>query len=96
MNTDLIRHWRTIDTGFGEAAGTWDWTRETTRRGKKKAYWLVILNRRGEFKMRKDRLILGLLCIAFGTWAFLSDTSSAPAIAIGVLGITLVAVSRKR
>jgi hypothetical protein len=46
--------------------------------------------------MRKDRLIVGLLCIAFAVWTFLSDTTIGPAIAIGVLGIITLAIARKK
>jgi len=46
--------------------------------------------------MRKDRLIVGLLCIAFAVWTFLSDDTVGPAIAIGVLGLITVAISRKK
>ena len=48
--------------------------------------------------MRKDRLIVGLICIALATWLFLSGATGdtvAPAIAILVLGIVMVAVSRR-
>ena len=46
--------------------------------------------------MRKDRLIVGLLCIAFAIWTFLANSTVGPAIAIGVLGIVTVAIARKR
>lgn len=46
--------------------------------------------------MRIDRLIVGLLCIAFAVWTFLADSPVGPAIAIGVLGIITVAISRKK
>jgi hypothetical protein len=46
--------------------------------------------------MRKDRLIVGLLCIAFAVWTFLSDTTIGPAIGIGILGIITVAIARKK
>ena len=49
--------------------------------------------------MRKDRFIAGLICIAVAVWIFLTDTADdtvAPAIAIAVLGITMVAISKKR
>ena len=49
--------------------------------------------------MRKDRLIVGLICIALAVWLFLSGATGdtvAPAIAIAVLGIVMVAISRKR
>ena len=49
--------------------------------------------------MKKDRLIVGLICIALAVWLFLSGTTGdtvAPAIAIATLGIIMVAISRKR
>ena len=49
--------------------------------------------------MRKDRLIVGLICIALAVWLFLSGATGdtvAPAIAIAVLGIIMVAISRRR
>lgn len=49
--------------------------------------------------MRKDRLIVGLICIALAVWLFLSGATGdtvAPAVAIAVLGIIMVAISRKR
>jgi len=48
--------------------------------------------------MRKDRFIAGLLCIALAVWMFVSGTDNnmvAPAIVIAVLGIIMIAVSRK-
>ena len=47
--------------------------------------------------MRKDRLIIGLLCIALAVWLFLSGATGgtvAPAIAILVLGIVTVLGAR--
>ena len=49
--------------------------------------------------MRKDRLIAGLLCIALAVWMFISGTENdmvAPAIAITVLGIIMIAISKKK
>ena len=49
--------------------------------------------------MRKDRLIVGLICIALAVLLFLSGATGdtvAPAVAIAVLGIIMVAISRKR
>jgi len=46
--------------------------------------------------MRKDRLIVGLLCIGFAVWTFLADTTIGPAIGIGILGIITVAIARKK
>jgi hypothetical protein len=52
-----------------------------------------------ENQVRKDRLIVGLICIALAVWLFLSGTTSdtvAPAVVIAVLGIIMVAIARKR
>ena len=52
-----------------------------------------------EFKMRKDRLIVGLLCIALGVGMILlgeTDDTVAPAITVIVLGIVMVAIARKK
>ena len=46
--------------------------------------------------MRKDRLIVGLLCIVFAVWTFLFDSTVVPAIGIGVLGLVTLAIARKR
>ncbi|MFH1640211.1 MAG: hypothetical protein ABIB93_07900 [Chloroflexota bacterium] len=49
--------------------------------------------------MRKDRLIAGLICIALAVWVFLTGKTGetvAPALAIAVLGIVMVAISRRR
>ncbi|MFH1662378.1 MAG: hypothetical protein ABH934_00410 [Chloroflexota bacterium] len=49
--------------------------------------------------MRKDRLIAGLLCIALAVWMFLSGTEDgliAPAITITILGVIMIAISRKK
>ena len=49
--------------------------------------------------MRKDRLIVGLICIALAVWLFLSGAtgdSVAPVITILVLGVVMVAISRRR
>ena len=49
--------------------------------------------------MRKDRLIVGLICIVLAAWLFLSGTTGdtvAPAVVIAVLGIVMVAIARKR
>ena len=45
--------------------------------------------------MRKDRLIVGLLCIVFAVWTFLSDSTIDPAVAIGIFGLITVAIARK-
>lgn len=57
---------------------------------------MIDCRRRLEVKVRKDRLIVGVLCIAFAAWTFLANTTIAPAIAIGILGIIMVAIARKR
>jgi len=49
--------------------------------------------------MRKDRFIVGILCLVLAAWILLVRTSAgtvAPAIAIAVLGIWGVATARKR
>jgi len=46
--------------------------------------------------VRKDRLIVGLLCIAFAVWTFVSNSTLGPAVAIGILGIIMVAISRRK
>ena len=49
--------------------------------------------------MRKDRLIVGIICIALAAWLFLTGAAGstvAPAVAIAILGIIMVAISRKK
>ena len=49
--------------------------------------------------MRKDRFIVGILCLALAAWILLVGRTSAtiaPAMAIAVLGIWGVATARKR
>jgi len=49
--------------------------------------------------VRKDRLIVGLICIALAVWLFLSGATGdtvAPAVAIVILGLIMVAISRKK
>jgi hypothetical protein len=49
--------------------------------------------------MRKDRLIVGIICVALALWMFLAGANSgitAPAIAVAVLGIIMIAISRRR
>ena len=49
--------------------------------------------------MRKDRLIVGVICLAVAAWIFLAGTDSgtiAPAITIAILGIVMVAISRRK
>lgn len=48
--------------------------------------------------MRKDRLIVGLICIALAAWLFVSGATGdtvAPAITIAILGIIMVAIARR-
>lgn len=49
--------------------------------------------------MRKDRLVVGIICLALAVWILLArgpDGTMAPAIALAVLGIWGVATARKR
>ena len=49
--------------------------------------------------MRKDRLIVGIICLALAAWLLFSGTTGgviAPAIAIAILGIVMVAIARKK
>jgi len=49
--------------------------------------------------MRKDRFIVGIICLALAAWILLVGKAGgtvAPAIAIAVLGIWSVATARKR
>lgn len=49
--------------------------------------------------MRKDRFIVGVICLLLASWIFLVGTTSrtvAPAIALAVLGIWGVATARKK
>jgi len=49
--------------------------------------------------MRKDRLIVGILCLALAAWILLvgkTGGTMAPAIALAILGIWGVATARKR
>ena len=48
--------------------------------------------------MRKDRLIVGILCLVLSAWMFMAGVSGgtiAPAIAVAILGITMIAISRR-
>ena len=48
--------------------------------------------------MRKDRFIVGIICIALAIWLFLAGSCGAtvaPAIVVLILGITMVAISRR-
>jgi hypothetical protein len=50
-------------------------------------------------RLRKDRFIAGLLCIALAVWMYISGQENnliAPAIAITILGIIMIAISRKK
>ena len=49
--------------------------------------------------MRKDRLIIGIICIAIAIWMFLSGEvgkSPASAITVVVIGIILIAIAKGR
>ena len=49
--------------------------------------------------MVKVRLIIGIICIAIAIWMFLSGELSenpAPAIAVLVIGIVLLAIAKRR
>ena len=49
--------------------------------------------------MRKDRFIVGIICLALAAWILLAGTTGAtvaPAIVLAVLGIWGVATARKR
>jgi len=46
--------------------------------------------------MRKDRLIIGLLCILFAVWTFFSHNDIGPAIGTGILGLITLAIARKK
>ena len=48
--------------------------------------------------LRRDRFIVGLICIALAIWMFLAGTTGgtvAPAIAVAILGIIMIAISRR-
>lgn len=48
--------------------------------------------------MRKDRLVVGIICIALAVWLFASGVSGdtlAPVITILILGVVMVAISRR-
>ena len=48
--------------------------------------------------MRKDRLVVGIICIALAVWLFVSGVSGdtfAPVITILILGVVMVAISRR-
>jgi len=49
--------------------------------------------------VRKDKLIVGVLCIAYAVWILLSGTTGgtiAPVVAFAVLGLWALSTSRKR
>jgi hypothetical protein len=48
--------------------------------------------------MRKDRFIIGIICVGLAVWMFLAGASGgtvAPAIVVLILGITMIAISRR-
>lgn len=48
--------------------------------------------------MRKDRFIVGLIVLAIALWVFISDSgtnTAPPATALIVLGIIMIAISRR-
>lgn len=48
--------------------------------------------------MRKDRLIVGVICIGLSMWMFIAGVNGgtiAPAIVVAILGIIMVAISRR-
>jgi len=52
-----------------------------------------------EVQVRKDKLIVGVLCIAYALWILLSGTTGgtiAPVVAFAVLGLWALSTSRKR
>lgn len=52
-----------------------------------------------EYQVRKDRLVVGIVCIALAVWLFLlGDTGDtiAPTITIAILGISMIAISKNR
>jgi hypothetical protein len=46
--------------------------------------------------MRKDRFIVGIICLGVAVWILLARTTIAPAIALAVLGIWGVATASRR
>jgi len=49
--------------------------------------------------MKRDRLIVGLICLALAVWIFVVGTGNntiPPAITLTILGVALVATARKR
>ena len=49
--------------------------------------------------MRKDRFIVGVLCVVLSAWMFMAGASGgtiAPVIAVAVLGIIMIAISRRK
>ena len=74
-----------------------NWQRVDLRHRRKVLSYLNYTHR--EPRMRKDRLIVGILCVAFAAWTFLSGSdgeTTAPATAIAILGLTMIAISRRR
>jgi len=48
--------------------------------------------------VRKDRLIVGIICIGLSIWMFMAGASGgivAPAIVVAILGIIMIAISRR-
>jgi len=53
----------------------------------------------GSKELRKDRSIVGTICIVLAIWMFIAGTTGgtiAPTIAVAVLGVILVVISRRR
>jgi len=49
--------------------------------------------------LRKDRLIIGFLCLVFAVWTYVAGNNRetiAPATAIAILGIVTIAIARKK
>lgn len=49
--------------------------------------------------MRKDRFVVGVICVGLAVWMFLAGVGGgavAPAIAVLILGITMIVISRRR
>jgi len=49
--------------------------------------------------VRKDRLIIGILCLAFAAWTYIAGEDGgtiAPATAIGILGMITIAIAHRK
>ncbi|MFC1875084.1 hypothetical protein ACFLY3_02915 [Chloroflexota bacterium] len=49
--------------------------------------------------MRKDRLVVGIVCIGLSIWMFAAGVNGgtvAPAIAVAILGIIMITISNRR